>query len=172
MRQQGFTLIELILVIVILGVLSVVAAPKFIDLNSDAKKATLQGLAAAIQSAAELTYMKAITNGVEKESSNNDVTINGERVELKYGYPEARPDKGGLGIIELLDLSEELSYCTSSNCRSYSSNSSRVNIGWLGDNPNKDSLDKNCYVRYTEPNGTGNTEPDNKYMIEIFDSGC
>ena len=52
-RQAGFTLIELIVVIVILGILAVTAAPKFMDFSSDAKQSALHGLRGAINSAAE-----------------------------------------------------------------------------------------------------------------------
>ena len=59
-KQEGFTLIELIVVIVILGILAVTAAPKFIDLQGDARASTLQGLAGAMKGAATLVHGKAL----------------------------------------------------------------------------------------------------------------
>lgn len=50
MKNKGFTLIEMIVVIVILGVLAVTAAPKFMGLQSDARIATLQATKGAIES--------------------------------------------------------------------------------------------------------------------------
>ena len=54
--QAGFTLIELVVVIVILGILAAVALPKFIDLTGDASKAAVQGVAGAISSASAINY--------------------------------------------------------------------------------------------------------------------
>lgn len=55
-KQSGFTLIELVMVIVILGVLAVTALPKFIDLKGDAQKAALDGVAGSLGAAASMNY--------------------------------------------------------------------------------------------------------------------
>ncbi len=87
-QQQGFTLIELVIVIVILGILAATAAPKFIDLQGDAKNATLKGVRGSIETAMAGTYAKAIIAGVEKDAAKS-VTINGATVSTEYGYPKA-----------------------------------------------------------------------------------
>ena len=62
--QRGFTLIELVMVIVILGVLAAVAIPKFVDLKGDAQQAAMQGVAGAAASASAINYAGcAVTSG-------------------------------------------------------------------------------------------------------------
>ncbi len=55
-QQQGFTLIELVIVIVILGILAAVAVPKFVDLSSEAAEAAVEGVAGAVSSASAINF--------------------------------------------------------------------------------------------------------------------
>ena len=64
-KQGGFTLIELVVVIVILGILAVTAAPRFLNLQDDARASTLDGLRGAISGAMGITYGKAAVAGIE-----------------------------------------------------------------------------------------------------------
>jgi MSHA pilin protein MshA len=70
-KQSGFTLIELVMVIVILGVLASLAIPKFVDLSSDAKNAAAAGVAGALASAAAANYAARSANSTKGTSIGN-----------------------------------------------------------------------------------------------------
>jgi MSHA pilin protein MshA len=85
--SKGFTLIELVIVIIILGILSVVAIPKFISLSADSELAATQGIAGALSSANAENYAARIersTNGVPVTNCNSlaNALLNG----LPAGY--------------------------------------------------------------------------------------
>ena len=83
--NKGFTLIELILVIVLLGILAATAAPKFIDLKTDATIATLNGMKGALVSGSKLIYAKAIIDN--KTVGDDTLTVSGVTISINSGYP-------------------------------------------------------------------------------------
>lgn len=61
--QKGFTLIELVIIIVILGILSVVAIPKYVDMQEEAREASIRGALGNMRSAISIQYAKNALNG-------------------------------------------------------------------------------------------------------------
>ncbi len=98
-RSSGFTLIELIIVIVILGILAVTAAPRFLNFSGDARASTVNGARGAVESTRSLVYGKAIVAGQQAAAQSclvgNSVLALGATgctatdVNLAYGEPLA-----------------------------------------------------------------------------------
>ena len=90
-QQSGFTLIELVVVIVILGLLAATALPRFVNLTGQARVASLQGIAGAVASGAALARAQWLVDGTGAAS----VTVDGQvvGVNASTGYP----DNTGIG---------------------------------------------------------------------------
>lgn len=86
-RSSGFTLIELVVVIVILGVLAVTAAPKFINLKSDAIIANMNALEGSLKSANQLVYSKSILQN--ETIAVGVISIGNVNVDTSYGTIKA-----------------------------------------------------------------------------------
>ena len=86
MKANGFTLIELVIVIVILGILSATAVPKFMNMQGDARASTLIAIKGAVKSANSMIYAKSLTNNINNSSSKSinggiNVTINNAKLD-------------------------------------------------------------------------------------------
>lgn len=103
-RKSGFTLIELVVVIVILGILAVTAAPRFLNIQDDAREARLEGMKGAIASGLGIGYGKMAVAGLENRSYVSNFDANTPQADLPfdgcniggkkrcvfiYGYPDA-----------------------------------------------------------------------------------
>ncbi|MGV8893981.1 MAG: type II secretion system protein [Burkholderiaceae bacterium] len=83
-QQSGFTLIELVMVIVILGILAATALPKFVNLGTDARSAAMKAVEGSMRSANAIIYAKAAT--ANEVARNGSVNIDGVAVTTRYGY--------------------------------------------------------------------------------------
>lgn len=83
-KQSGFTLIELVVVISILGILAAFAIPRFVSLETEARVSTTEALAGSVRSAAALSHGLWLA-----QSSPATVNMEGQTITMANGYPDA-----------------------------------------------------------------------------------
>lgn len=167
-RQGGFTLIELVVVIVILGILAVTAAPRFLNLQGDARHSALTGLEGAMKGAAGIVYGKAAIQGLESEAgtANKSVTASGTTVEIAFGYPKAT-DKGI--VAALTGFEDNGDWVIVKDSVSDKDNSILLTFSEYKDQ-DQTALDNNnrkCYIKYKEATDN-NSEP----TITLLTDAC
>lgn len=163
--QRGFTLIELVAVIVLLGILAVVALPRFQALSSDARVAVLGQVSAAVKTSNDLLSLKAqmpsfAVQPVSGRSDLKDIDLDGDgnfELRLKCDYLD------NTDIQDQIDYPQELVISTQG-----------IALTFMGYDLNRNgaSNDDNCYFRYTQAEAPGNTCNAIPPQYQVVTSGC
>lgn len=103
-QQSGFTLIELIMVIVVLGILAAFALPRFADFGKEARVAALNGLAGSLKSAAAIARSRQLASA--NATLGSTVNLDGTNVTMVNGYPtaDAAGIQAAVGVVHNTDF--------------------------------------------------------------------
>lgn len=140
-KQKGFTIIELIAVIVILGVLSITATIKYMEIQKDAKHSVVNALASTLNSAIMLVYAKSEIQGTE--SGTGSINIGGSTLETHYGYPSATER----GITKAISFDKD-------KWKILPTIGARRSVLLIWKQGYANNITNRCYVQYTEADNT------------------
>lgn len=171
--SKGFTLIELVVVIVILGILSVTALPKFMDLSKDAKVAVLGQFSVSVKAANDLIFLKSkmpsystfpVANRTDLIDIDMDqdgiIDLDGVDLRLLHSYIDNHE------VYKQVEVSDEFKLNLAGG-KVFEEQS--INIVFIGYDFNKNNQvsDDNCYFRYTQAQ-SATVGP----AYDIIDDGC
>ena len=160
--QQGFTLIELVVVIVILGILAVTAAPKFMNLQGDARNASLQGLKGSITGAASIVYGKSAILGQENKAASTGISVQDGTniIDTAFGYPIA--GTGTDGIMKAINTGDD--WVAKPNA---TKTGLIITFKQYQDQLNTNTIPNGCYVEYTAATMTNPS-----YTVAVPENAC
>ncbi|ORT52021.1 MSHA biogenesis protein MshA [Vibrio sp. qd031] len=156
MKQKGFTLIELVVVIVILGILAVTAAPRFLNLQSDARESALQGLKGAMAGASSIVYAKSAIQGDEALSSATITDSSVGDITVAFGYPTATLAGIGAAVEGLGDDWQPIAITGDTG----------ISYSFDGQDSTGYTNTEGCHVRYDEATSS------NIYSVSVITTKC